>query len=265
VTRTSPGTGTGLGVEAATRVGERVAAHVGASGAEAVRPGAERACPIAVRVPAPAAAWNGPTGHSQVQTRLVGGVAALAPPRIQARVPPRRITVERRITVQPWITGQARVTAVRAIRAAWFHRTALYRTLPPRMLLCGPPTSGTMPPVRTSVPAALTALVAIGAPAGVVIGRTIRAEVGVTSGDGPTPATVPERLRTAVAHAALTPPAATVTVPKSLHHGAPAQAPLPVRRGRSHWFTFRSRLPRACQPQRPAVRSGSRSVSPYQR
>jgi hypothetical protein len=82
------------------------------------------------------------------------------------------------------------------------------------MLICGPPAYGAVPPARTSVPATLMAFVAIGVPAGVVSRSTVRAEVGVTSGDGPTPARDPERLQTAVAHAALAPPAATVTRPE---------------------------------------------------
>ncbi len=194
------------------RVRAGVAAHVCACGTEGARP-------VAVRVRAPAAAWNGPTGHSQVQARLVGETAALdrravrprvtVPARVAARnrvtgrtrvmtearvtVPARiggvtiqprttvqlripgqpRITGEPRITSQARITGQARVTAVRAIRAARFHRTALYRTLPLRMLICGPPAYGTVPPVRSPIPAAVTAVVAIGAPPRVVTGSTV--------------------------------------------------------------------------------------------
>ena len=182
------------------RVRAGVAAHVCACGTEGARP-------VAVRVRAPAAAWNGPTGHSQVQARLVGETAALdrravrprvtVPARVAARnrvtgrtrvmtearvtVPARiggvtiqpRTTVQLRIPGQPRITGQARVTAVRAIRAARFHRTALYRTLPLRMLICGPPAYGTVPPVRSPIPAAVTAVVAIGAPPRVVTGSTV--------------------------------------------------------------------------------------------
>jgi hypothetical protein len=220
-------------MEPVARVRARVAAHVCPCSAEGARP-------VAVRVRAPAAAWNGPTGHSQVQTRLVGETMALArrgvrprvtvPARVaaQARVTGRtRVMTEARVTVpariggitvqartkvllrisgQPQITGQPRITAVRAIRAARFHRTAFSRTLALRMLICGPPAYGTVPPVRTPIPAAVRAVVAIGAPAGVVSGSTVRAEVGVTSSDGPTPARVPGRLRTAIAHATLTPP-----------------------------------------------------------
>jgi hypothetical protein len=277
--------------EAATRVRARVAAHVCACGTEGGRP-------VAVRVRAPAAAWNGPTGHSQVQTRLVGVAAALARRRIQGGVPVRpsatshprvqlgvparvsatrclgvaagprvtasrgiapawrairprvavparvtartratgragvisvarvtvparvggatvqaRTTVQPRITrqarvtaVQPRITRQARVTAVQTVRTARFYRTALDRTLPPRRLIRRPSAYGTVPPVRTPVPAPLTAVVAIGAPAGVMGGSTVGAGVGVTSGNGPRPARVPGGLRTAVAHALLAPP-----------------------------------------------------------
>jgi hypothetical protein len=229
-TRISPGTGIGMGPEAAARV----VAHVCACGAE----GAD---PVAVRVRAAAAARDGPAGHSQVQARLVGGTAALARPRIPVGVPARvsatsrprvvadarvavparvtaptqargrarvmsaaRVTVPARVggaTVQPTITGQARVTAVQAVRTARFNRTAFYRMLPPRMLVSGPPAYRAVPTVRTPVPAAITAVIAIGALAGVMSESTIRVEVGVTGGDGPTPARVPRGLRTTVAHA----------------------------------------------------------------
>jgi hypothetical protein len=79
---------------------------------------------------------------------------------------------------------------------------ALYRTLSLRMLLYGPSAHGTVPPVRAPVPAALTTVVATW----VMGGSTVGANVGVTRGDGPTPARVPGGLRTAVAHAPLTPP-----------------------------------------------------------
>jgi hypothetical protein len=65
-----------------------------------------------------------------------------------------------------------------------------------------------------------------GIKAGVAGGSRIGARAGLTSGNGPTPARVPGGLRTAVAHTPLTNPRpAAVTVPKSLHHGAPALAP----------------------------------------
>ena len=128
----------------------------------------------------------------------------------EARVTvPARIggaTVQARTTVQPRITGQARVAAVRAVQTARFHRRTLCRMLAAGTLVCGPPAYGTEPPVRTPVPATVTAAVAIGAPAGVVGGSTVRVEVGVTGGDGPTPARVHGGLRTAVAHAPLAPP-----------------------------------------------------------
>ena len=98
----------------------------------------------------------------------IGGVTVQPRTTVQLCIPGQP-----RITGQPRSTGQARVTAVRAIRAARFHRTALYRTLPLRMLICGPPAYGTVPPVRTPIPAAVTAVVAIGAPAGVVTGSTV--------------------------------------------------------------------------------------------
>jgi hypothetical protein len=179
-----------------------------------------------------------------------------------------RITLPARIsaraTRRTWVTTEARataeagVTAVEAVRAARLHGTALPRTLPHGPLIhgpliyrplihrlpicglpiCGPPVCGTVPPVLTRVPVALTTVVAIGVPPGVA-GRSTIVEVGVTGDDGPTPARVPGGLRTAVAHAPLTTPPATrrpadVTFPKSLHHEAPAQAPLPGPRGRSH-------------------------------
>jgi hypothetical protein len=312
-TSISPATGICIGAETTTWGHARVAARVCACGAQGV-------CPVAVWIRAPAAAWNGPTGHSQVQTRLVSRDAALARlriqvaapvrpsairgvqadvpvrpraashPRVRARVPARvtatrrprvyarvparvsarhprvatgawvtasggiararraarprvtvparvaartqavrrvmsearvtvpariggatvqartivqpRITGQPRLTSQPGITGQPRVTAVRAVHTARFHRMTL--VLPPGTLVCGPPASGTVPPV----PAAVTAVVAIGDPAGVTGGSTVRVEVGVTGGDGSTPARVHGGLRTAVAHTPLTPPLA---------------------------------------------------------
>jgi hypothetical protein len=96
-----------------------------------------------------------------------------------------------------------------------------------------------MPPVPAPGPAGLTVVVTNRVPAGitgwVAGGSRVGVEAGVTSGNGPTPARAPGGLRTAVAHAPLTTPqSAAVTVPKSLHHEAPAQAPLPGLRGPSH-------------------------------
>ena len=163
-----------------------------------------------------------------VPARVAARTQAVRRVMSEARVTvPARIggaTVQARTTVQPRITGQPRVTAVRAVHTARFHRMTL--VLPPGTLVGGPPASGTVPPV----PAAVMAVVAIGARAGVTGGSTVRVDVGVTGGHGSTPARVHGGLRTAVAHTPLTPPwPAAVTVPKSLHHGAPRQTLLPVR------------------------------------
>jgi len=120
-TRISPGTGIGVGAEAAARVSARVAAHARARGAKGARP-------VAIRVRATAATWNGPPGHSQVQTRLVGGTTALIRPRIHAGIPatvtapshPRvRARVPARVTAtrHPRVAARARVTASGGI--AW--------------------------------------------------------------------------------------------------------------------------------------------------
>ena len=141
-----------------------------------------------------------------VPARVAARTQAVRRVMSEARVTvPARIggaTVQARTTVQPRITGQPRVTAVRAVHTARFHRITL--VLPPGTLVCGPPASGTVPPV----PAAVMAVVAIGAPAGVTGGSTVRVDVGVTGGHGSTPARVHGGLRTAVAHTPLTPPLA---------------------------------------------------------
>jgi len=200
---------------------------------------------VRARVPARATATRRPWVHAHVPAR----VTAARHPRVYAGVPARVTAtshprVYSRAPARVSATCRPRVTAVRTVHTARFRRMTL--VLHPGTLVCGPPASGTVPPV----PAAVTAAVAIGPPAGVTGGSTVRIEVGVTGGDGSTPARVHGGLRTAVAHTPLTPPwPATVTIPKSLHHGAPRQAPLPVRRGRSHWFTFR----RQPGPRAPAT------------
>ena len=91
-TRINSWTEVSLRAEATLRSRARVAAYVCACGAEGARP-------VAMRVRDPAAAWDGPACHSQVQTRLVK-TAALARPRIQAVV-----------TVRPGAIRRARVHA----------------------------------------------------------------------------------------------------------------------------------------------------------
>jgi hypothetical protein len=93
---------------------------------------------------------------------------------VQARITVHpRLTGQPRITVHTRITGQPRITAARAVRTTWIHRTTLYRTLPAGTLVCGPPAYGTVATVRTPIPAAITAVIAIGAPAGVMGGSTV--------------------------------------------------------------------------------------------
>ena len=209
---------------------------------------ARRAAQPRVTIPARVATEARVTGQAGIsvpaQVTVPAGVAAA-----QARITIKaRITSQARITIKARVTSQARATAVQAVHAR-LPGTALHRTLPPRPLIhgplihappiYGPPTHGTVPPARTRTPASLTAVVPGGILARIIVrvagASTVRVEAGVTSGNRPTPARVPGRLRTAVAHAPLTNlrPAA-VTVPKSLHHEAPAQAPLPGRRGRCH-------------------------------
>ena len=126
VTGISPGTGISLGIEAATRVNARVTAHVCAGDAEGARP-------VVVRVRAPAAAWNGPTGHSQVQTRLlggamplVGGVAALSRPRIQADVLARPSAM-RQPGIQACVLARAGATTPPRVYACVLARVAATR------------------------------------------------------------------------------------------------------------------------------------------
>ena len=370
-TRIRPATRIGAGTIATARVRARAVAHVSAPGSSGVHPVAAGVHPVVVRVRAPAAAWDGPARHSQVQMRLVAVVTAIVRSRIEAGVPARsgvparpgpaarasttreprvqpevparatatrqpriqpgvaaraavtrlpqvaagarviacsggiasarraarpRVTVparvtararatrrasvatkaqivtlaqvttkarvralaqvrtkarvtilalvsarsrsQARITINARVTFRARVTAAQAVRGTRLHGTALYRSLSPRTLVYGPPTYGTVPPVRTPAPAArtagiasrvspgITAWVLPGIKAGAGGVSRIGARAGLTSGNGPTPARVPGGLRTAVAHAPLTTPRpAAVTVSKSLHHEAPALAP----------------------------------------
>ena len=255
-----------VGATRQPRVRARVPARAGAACRPRIAAGARvAACPqgIAparraaqprVTVPARVIARARAAGRAQVTTRA--GAAILVP-----------VTTEARVTVSALVaagsTIPSRVTAVQAIRAARLHGTVVYRMLPLRTLIYGPTASGTVPPVRT--PAALTAVVAGGAPGGTIVGAsggmivgvaggsTVGVEAGVTSGHRPTPARICGGLRTAVAHAPLTTlRPATVTIPKSLHHEAPAQAPLPGRRGRSHLLrSVSSSLPRV-----PATATG---------
>jgi hypothetical protein len=90
-TRITPATGISPG----TGIGNRVAAHTSAQGAL-------EALPIVARVRRLPTAWDGPTGHPQIQMRLVAGIAALTRPRVQAGIPAwAAATCQRR--VQPGI------------------------------------------------------------------------------------------------------------------------------------------------------------------